>query len=64
MRLLSSPNSGDELLESLDVGAAELFPELIFGFFPSVIRGIVKPRKLKSFHDLSSREFRACELLS
>jgi hypothetical protein len=60
MRLLSSPNSGNELLESPNLGAAELFPELIFGFLPSVIRGIVKPRKLKLFDDLSSREFRAC----
>jgi len=63
-RLLSSPNSGNELLESLNLGAAELFPELIFGFLPAVIRGIVKQRKLKLFHDLSSREFRACGSLS
>jgi hypothetical protein len=63
-RLLSSPNPGDELLESLHLGAAELFPELIFGFLPSVIRGIVKPRKLELFDDLSSREFRACGSLS
>jgi hypothetical protein len=41
-RLLSSPNPCDELLESLHLGAAaELFPELIFGFLPSVVRGIV-----------------------
>src|SRR5437879_8622189 len=64
MRLLSSPNSGIELLESPNLGAAELFPELIFGFLPSVIRGIVKPRKLELFDDLSSREFRACGSLS
>jgi len=64
MRLLSSPNSADELLESPNLGAAELFPELIFGFLPSVTRRIVKQRKLKLFHDLSSREFRACGSLS
>ena len=63
-RLLSSPNSGNELLESPNLGAAELCPELIFGFLPSVIRGIVKPRKLELFDDLSSREFRACGSLS
>jgi len=34
LRLLSSPNPGDELVESLNLGAAELFPELIFGSFP------------------------------
>jgi hypothetical protein len=60
MRLLSSPNSANELLESANLGAAESFPELIFGFLPSVIRGIVKPRKSKLFDDLSSREFQAC----
>jgi hypothetical protein len=64
MRLLSSPNSANELLESPNLGAAALFPELIFGFLPSVTRGIVKQRKLKLFHDLSSREFRACGSLS
>jgi hypothetical protein len=64
VRLLSSPNSGIELLESPNLGAAELFPELIFGFLPSVIRGIVKPRKSELFDDLSSREFRACGSLS
>ena len=64
-RLLSSPNPADELLESLHLGAAELFPELIFGFLPSVDRGIVCPQsKSKLFHDLSFREFRACESLS
>jgi hypothetical protein len=59
-RLLSSPNPGDELLESVNLGAAELFPEQIFGFLPAVIRGIVKQSNLKLFHDLSFREFRAC----
>jgi len=63
-KLLSSPNPGDELLESLNLGAAELFPELIFGFLLAVIRGIVKQSKLKLFHDLSFREFRACGSLS
>jgi hypothetical protein len=29
-RLLSSPNPGDELLESLHLGAAELFPRADF----------------------------------
>jgi hypothetical protein len=64
-RLLSSPNPGDELLESLHLGAAELFPELIFGFLTSVVRGIVcQYSELKLFHDLSFRELRACESLS
>ena len=61
-RLLSSPNPGDELVELLNLEAAELFSELIFGFLPSVVRGIVcQQSKLKLFHDLSFREFRACE---
>jgi hypothetical protein len=65
MRLLSSPNSGNELLESLILGRLNCAPtEVIFGFLPSVIRGIVKPRKLELFDDLSSREFRACGSLS
>jgi hypothetical protein len=63
-RLLSSPNPGDELLESVNLGAAELFPEQIFGFLPAVIRGIVKQSNVKVCHDLSFREFRACGSLS
>jgi hypothetical protein len=65
MRLLSTPNPADELLESLHLGTAEIFPKPIFGFLPSVVRGIVcQQTKLKLFHDLSSREFRACGSLS
>jgi hypothetical protein len=65
MRLFSSPNPGGELVESLHLGAAELFPKPIFGFLRSVVRGIVcQHRELRLFHDLSPREFRTCGSLS
>jgi hypothetical protein len=66
-RLLSPPNPGDELLESLHLGAAaELFPGA--DFLDSSPRLSVESSVNKANQSysttLSFREFRACESLS